>query len=163
MPKNVINDVKTKPVGFAPILAHYFDKCGIVDIVDEHVPTDPRRKALTHGQACIAMITGILFQVMQLYRICQFAKESTVLDALFPGIAPQDYFDDRLADTLDALYSFGLGNLETMITNTMIKAFDIQTNICHNDTTCAFVYGNADNRQTDRYHDHFRLQQAVPQ
>lgn len=150
MPKNVINDVKTKPVGFAPILAHYFEKCGIVDIIDEHVPTDPRRKALTHGQACIAMITGILFQVMQLYRICQFAKESTVLDALFPGIAPQDYFDDRLADTLDALYGYGLGNIESMITSTMIKAFDIQTDICHNDTTCAFVYGNADNRQTDR-------------
>jgi hypothetical protein len=50
------------------------------------------------------MITGILFQVMQLYRICQFAKESTVLDALFPGIAPQDYFDDRLTGTIAASY-----------------------------------------------------------
>ena len=102
MPKPVIKDVQTKPVGFAPILAHYFDKCGIVDIIDEHVPTDPRRKVLTHGQACIAMITGILFQVMQLYRICQFAKESNVLDVLLPGIAPREYFDDRLADTMDA-------------------------------------------------------------
>jgi transposase len=150
MPKHVIDDVQTKPVGFAPILAHYFDKCGIVDIVDEHVQTDPRRKVLTHGQACIAMITGILFQVMQLYRICQFAKEGTVLDVLLPGIAPQDYFDDRLADSLDALYDFGLGNLETMITGTMIKAFDIQTDICHNDTTCAFMYGDAGNRRSDR-------------
>jgi hypothetical protein len=111
MPKPVINQVHTKPVGFAPILAHYFDQCGIVDIIDAHVPTDPRRKVLTHGQACIAMITGILFQAMQLYRICQFARETTVLDALLPGIAPHDYFDDRLADTLDALYDFGLGNL----------------------------------------------------
>ena len=150
MPKNVVQRVHTKPVGFAPILAHYFDKCGIVDIVDEHVPTDPRRKVLTHGQACIAMITGILFRAMQLYRICQFAKETTVLDALLPGIAPHDYFDDRLADTLDALYDFGLGNLETMITGTMIKAFDINTDICHNDTTCAFMYGDADNRRSDR-------------
>lgn len=150
MHKNIINDVRTKPVGFAPILAHYFKKCDIVDIVDTHVPTDPRRKVLTHGQACIAMITGILFQVMQLYRICQFAKESTVLDVLLPGIAPQDYFDDRLADTLDALYDFGLGNLETMITRTMISAFDIQTEICHNDTTCAFMFGDGDNHRTDR-------------
>ncbi|MDX9787873.1 MAG: hypothetical protein RBT11_13900 [Desulfobacterales bacterium] len=67
----------------------------------------------------------------------------------FPA-APQDYFDDRLADTLDALYSYGLGNLEGIITNAMINAFDIQTDICHNDTTCAFVYGSVDNRQTDR-------------
>ena len=150
MPKNIVQRVHTKPVGFAPILAHYFDKCGIVDIVDEHVPTDPRRKVLTHGQACIAMITGILFQAMQLYRICQFARETTVLDALLPGIAPHDYFDDRLADTLDALYDFGLGNLEAMLTGNMIEAFDINTDICHNDTTCAFMYGDADNRRSDR-------------
>ncbi len=41
MPKPVINQVRTKSVGFAPILAHYFDKCVIVDIVDEDVSTDP--------------------------------------------------------------------------------------------------------------------------
>ncbi len=150
MPQKAINHVRTKPVGFAPILAHYFEKCGIVDIVDEHVPTDPRRKVLTHGEACIAMVTGILFQVMQLYRICQFAKETTVLDVLLPKIEPHEYFDDRLADSLDALYDFGLGNLETMITSSMIKAFDIQTDICHNDTTCAFMFGDADNRRSDQ-------------
>jgi len=149
MPENIINDVRTKPIGFAPILAHYFKKCGIADIVDAHVATDPRRKVLTHGQACIAMITGILFQVMQLYRICQFARESTVLDALLPGIDPEAYFDDRLADTLNELYDFGLGDLETMITKTMINAFQIKTEICHNDTTCAFVYGNADNHRSE--------------
>jgi transposase len=148
MPEHVVTNVQTKPVGFAPILSHYFKKCGIRDIVDEHVPTDPRRKVLTHGQACIAMITAILFQVMQLYRICQFARESTVLDALLPGIAPEDYFDDRLADTLDALYDFGLGNLETMITGAMIREFHIKTDVCHNDTTCAFMYGDADNRRS---------------
>ena len=120
MPKKTITNVQTKPVGFAPILGRYFDQCGIVDIVDEHVPTDPRRKVLTHGQACIAMITGILFQVMQLYSICQFAKETTVLDVLFPKIGSHAFFDDRLADSLDALYDYGLCNLETMITGHMM-------------------------------------------
>jgi transposase len=150
MPKKRINNVRTKPIGFAPILAHYFEKCGIVDLVDTHVPTDPRRKVLTHGQACLAMVTGILFQVMQLYRICQFAKESTILDVLLPGIAAEEYFDDRLADTLDALFDFGLGNLETMITRTMIEAFQIETDTCHNDTTCAQMFGDADNRRSDK-------------
>ena len=118
-------NVQTKPIGFAPILAHYFEKCGIVDIIDAHVPVDPRRKVLTHGQASMAMITGILFQAMQLYRICQFAKERTVLDTLLPGIDPEAYFDDRLADTLDAMFDYGLGNLETQITRNMIEAFNI--------------------------------------
>jgi len=150
MPKNVINHVQTKPIGFAPILAHYFGKCRIVDIIDDHVPLDPRRKILTHGEAAMAMITGILFQAMQLYRICQFAKERTVLDVLLPGIAPEEYFDDRLADTLDALFYYGLGNLETQITRHMIQAFNVETSICHNDTTCAFVYGDCDNNKSDQ-------------
>jgi len=150
MAQNVVENVKTKPVGFAPILAHYFKKCGVVDIIDACVPVDARRKVLTHGQAAMAMITGILFQVMQLYRICQFAKESTVLDVLLPGIEAEQYFDDRMADTLDALFYYGLGNLETQITRNMIDQFDIENKICHNDTTCALVYGNCDNNQSDQ-------------
>ena len=149
MPKQAIKNVQTKPIGFAPILAHYFKKCAIVDIIDDCVPVDPRRKILSHGQAAMAMITGILFQAMQLYRICQFSKEYTVLDVLLPGIDSKEYFDDRLADTLDALFYYGLGNLETQITRHMIQAFNIENHICHNDTTCAQVYGNCDNNQSD--------------
>ena len=32
----------------------------------------------------------------------------------------------------------------------MIHAFNIENHICHNDTTCAFVYGNCDNNQSDQ-------------
>ncbi|MGD9073115.1 MAG: hypothetical protein PVI69_15240, partial [Desulfobacterales bacterium] len=42
------------------------------------------------------MITAILFQVMQLYRICKFATEKTVLKVLLPQIEADQYFDDRL-------------------------------------------------------------------
>jgi len=106
---NVIKNVQTQAVGFAPILGNYFEKCGIQPIIDENIPTDPRRKVLTHGQAAVAMITAILFQVMQLYRICRFASEKKVLNVLLPQIEPEQYFDDRLADTLDALFAFGIG------------------------------------------------------
>jgi transposase len=146
MPKNIVKNVTTRAVGFAPILRYFFDQCGIAEIIDKHIPTDPRRKVLTHGEAGIAMITGILFQVMQLYRICRFAGETTVLKVLLPNIEPHQYFDDRLADTLDALYRYGLGNLEMMMTRQMISSFNIRTDICHNDTTTASVYGDYNNR-----------------
>lgn len=149
MAKPVIENVQTQAVGFAPILRHFFDQCGIQRIIDEHVALDPRRKVLTHGQAAVAMVTGILFQVMQLYRICKFASEKTVLKVMMPQIAPQDYFDDRLADTLDALFAAGTGNLELSITRHMIEVFEIQSPVCHNDTTSVSFYGNADNHKTD--------------
>lgn len=148
MPDVVMKSVQTKGVGFAPILRHYFDRCRIQAIIDENVPLDPRRKVLTHGEACAAMITGILFQVMQLYRICEFATDRTVLDVMLPHIAPREYFDDRLADTLDRIYDYGIGNLGMLITRQMITEFQIQTDICHNDTTSASVYGECNNNRT---------------
>ena len=66
------------------------------------------------GEACVAMITGILFQVLQLYRLCSFATDTTVLNVILPHIKPHEYFDDRLADTLNAVYDYGIGNLEML-------------------------------------------------
>ena len=136
-------------MGFAPILRHYFDRCAIANIIDDHVELDPRRKILTHGQASVAMITAILFQVMQLYRICKFATEKTVLKALLPQIKADQYFDDRLADTLDALFDYGIGDLEMLITGNMIDVFQIESQACHNDTTSVSMYGDADNNKTE--------------
>jgi len=150
MANYIIEGVETKGVSFAPILRHYFEKGDIIQIIDENVPLDPRRKVLTHGQACVAMITGILFQVLQLYRLCKFADETTVLDNILPGIASKEYFDDRLADTLDAIFKYGIGNLEVLITQNLIHEFKIQNDICHNDTTSGSVYGDCNNRKTDK-------------
>jgi transposase len=144
---SVVTNVVTENIGFAPILRYYFEKAAIASIIDANVPTDPRRKVLTHGQAAVAMITGILFQVMQLYRICPFARQSTVLDTVLAGIPPEAYFDDRLADTLDTLYRYGLGNLELELTRHMIETWQIQTDVCHNDTTSASYYGAANHKQ----------------
>jgi hypothetical protein len=44
MPEPKIKSVKTQGVGFAPILRHYFEKCGITEIIDSYVPLDTRRK-----------------------------------------------------------------------------------------------------------------------
>ena len=150
MTTSVVESVETQSVGFAPILKHYFERCDIAKIIDDKVDLDPRRKILTHGQASVAMVTGILFQVLQLYRICKFADETTVLDVILPGIAPCEYFDDRLADTLDAIFDYGIGNLETLVTKQMIDEFKIKNEVCHNDTTSASTYGNCDKNKTSR-------------
>ncbi len=148
MTTSVVKAVETQPVGFAPILKWYFERCNIAKIIDNNIELDPRRKILTHGQASVAMITGILFQVLQLYRVCKFASETTVLDVILPGIAPCEYFDDRLADTLDAIYDYGIGNLEMRITQHMIHEFGIKNEICHNDTTSVSTYGNCNKNRT---------------
>jgi hypothetical protein len=64
---------------------------------------------------------------------------------MLPHNAPEQYFDDRLADTLDAIFSDGIGDLELAITRNMIDAFQIQSQVCHNDTNSVSEYGDADN------------------
>lgn len=139
----VITNVSIQGIGFAPILRHYFEKGAVANIIDQNISTDPRGKVLTHGQAAVAMVTGMLFQIMPLYRICHFASQSTVLDVIYPGIKPEEYFDDRLGDTLDAIYRHGVGNLELSLTKHMIDVFQIDSKICHNDTTSISYYGKA--------------------
>jgi transposase len=141
--------VHTQPIGYAPILRHYLERCEIVKILDQHVPLDPRRTELTHGEASITMMTGIFHQVFQLYHLQKFASDTEVLQVILPNIAPEAYFDDRLADTLDALYDVGLGNLELLLTRHMMREFEIDTSVCHNDTTSASVYGACDNHRTN--------------
>ncbi|MDX9787870.1 MAG: DUF4277 domain-containing protein [Desulfobacterales bacterium] len=119
----VIKNVQTQAVGFAPILHRYFDQCGIQRIINDQVEPNLRRKIFTLSQAAMAMVSGILFQVMQLYRICKFAAEKTVLNVMLPNIAPEEFFDDRLANTLDAIFSYGIGELELAITRNMIEVF----------------------------------------
>ena len=149
MPDVIMESVQTQRVGFAPILRCFLERCHIQQIIDHNVPLDPRRKVLSHGEACVAMITGILFQVLQLYRLCSFAADTTVLNVILPHIAPHEYFDDRLADTLDALYDYGIGNLEMQITREMISEFKIENDVCHNDTTSASVYGQYNKKTSE--------------
>ena len=87
---------------------------------------------------------------MQLYRICKFASEKTVLKVLLPQIEADQYLDDRLADTLDALFDYGIGDLDMLITGNMIDGFQIESQACHNDTTSVSMYGDADNNKTEQ-------------
>ena len=66
-----------------------------------------------------------------------------------PNIEAEEYFDDRLVDTLDALFAHGIGDLDMLITGHMIDVFQIESQVCRNDTTSVSMYGEAANNKTD--------------
>jgi transposase len=142
-----VPSVYTQPVGYAPILKFFMDRCQLIPLIDRHVPRDPKRTGLTHGEACVAMITGIFHQVFQLYALQKFATTTDILQVILPDIGPEAYFDDRLGDTLDALYNVGLGDLELILTRHMLDEFGLTVRSIHTDTTTASVYGAYPRRQ----------------
>lgn len=48
----------------------------------------------------------------RLYNLRKFATDTEILQMLLPDIAPDAYFDDQSANTLNALYDHDIGNLE---------------------------------------------------
>ena len=50
---------------------------------------------------------------------------------------------------MDAIYKYGIGDLEILVTRKMIEMFKIQTEICHNDTTYAQVYGEYNKNRSE--------------
>ncbi len=69
---------------------------------------------------------------------------------MLPQIEANQYFDDRLADTLDTLFGYGIGDLDMLVTGNMIDVFQIESQACHNDTTSVSMYGDADNNKTEK-------------
>lgn len=63
---------------------------------------------------------------------------------MLPQIEADKYFDDRLADTLDALYCYGIGDLAMVITGNMIDVIKIHNQTCHNDTNSVPLHGDDD-------------------
>jgi hypothetical protein len=43
--------------------------------------------------------------------------------------------------TLDALFGYGIGDLDMVITDDMINVFQIESQACPNDTTSVSIYG----------------------
>ncbi|GAK60260.1 transposase, IS4 family [Candidatus Vecturithrix granuli] len=135
-----VPSVQTRLIGYAPILKFFMERCQLISLIDRHVPCDPRRTGLTHGEACVAMITGIFHQVFPLDAISKFATATDILQVILPHIPPDAYFDDRLGDTLDAIYNAGLGDLELILTRHMLKECTITVNSLHDDTTTAGAF-----------------------
>jgi len=80
----------------------FFEESGVQTIIDQHVhltPEEnywPRSGFGSHGYRHI--MSGI-----PNVSIMPFAEKSQILNIIFPDIAAKEYFDDRMADTLDAI------------------------------------------------------------
>lgn len=133
--------VANYPIGSGPALAYYFEKMNLVQTIDEYVPIDKRRSQLSHGQGVAALVAMVLNHGHALYQLEKWAKNNKILSTIFADIAVNAYTDDRLADTLDALYHADLDIIQAALTVSMIKGFSLKVEAVHHDTTTFSFYG----------------------
>jgi len=135
--------VITKKVGSSAILKHYIDRMGVVSIIDRMVPPH-RNRHISHGEAVAGLMVYLLNNGRALYEMESWAEKTAVLSSLFPGYQPGDWTDDRIADTLDELYTKGPEQIQGAISANVVREFGVKLDEIHYDTTSVSLWGTYD-------------------
>ncbi|KPA09943.1 transposase, partial [Candidatus Magnetomorum sp. HK-1] len=134
----------TKKIGSAPLLKHFIERMEVVSIIDSIVEKHPLRK-ISHGEAVAGLIAYLLNDGRALYQMEKWADEVAILDYFFPDYKAGDWTDDRLGDSLDALYEAGLEKIQGAISANIVSEFSIALSEIHYDTTSISFWGTYDN------------------
>jgi hypothetical protein len=125
----------TERVGPLPLINHFLERLGLGALLERHVPTGDRRRAVSHAQALGVLVRSILIEREPIYR-----QQETVhgfAAALFglSGEQAVQVGDDRLGRALDQLFDADRGALLTELVVTVGKAFAVDFAELHNDST----------------------------
>lgn len=150
IPTEEVEKIITAKIGSGPILLHFIERMGITRIIDSMVETHPLREALTHGEAIAGLVAYLIQGGKALYRVQEWAKDYSVASIMFPQYQSEDWTDDRLDDTLDAIYAAGLEGIQGAISANIVSEFGISLNEIHYDTTTVSLYGVYETQNEDQ-------------
>ena len=136
-------DIDQKPVGHLPLIRAIIDDLGIVGVLDELLPPDPRSR-VSDGECVAAMILNILQGRVALYSMEQWLA-STDCELLFGEGCEADAFNDaRLATCLDHIAARGTEQtLSGVISAYLCREHEVlpRAYSVHHDITSIKVYG----------------------
>jgi transposase len=140
-----MKQLMTRKLGAGPILQHFIKQMGVVSMIDELVPAHEAR-TISHGEAVAGLMVYLLNGGRALYRMEQWAESTAVLSTLFPEYGPEDWSDDRLGDTLEALHKQGLEGLQGSLSAHLVEVFGLCLELIHYDTTSVSFWGTYDSQ-----------------
>ncbi len=124
-------------------MQHFIEQMGVVSNIDRLVQAHTAR-TISHGETVAALMVYLLSGGRALYRMEQWAGQTAALSWLFPKYGPEEWTDDRLADTLDALYHAGLESVQGELSAHIVDAFGLKLSEIHYDTTSVSLWGTYD-------------------
>jgi len=124
--------------GHLPAAAAYCRALGVVELVDQMVPTGME---LRPGLAVQAMVLDTLSGRTPLYRVEQFLAGQDV-ELLLGEPAPSALFNDtNLARSLDAIFAAGTAKIVTALGVRAVATFGLDASALSYDTTSTSVWG----------------------
>ena len=133
--------VLAQRLGPLPLINHFLRRMGLLELLDQHVPTTDRRSAVSHAQALGVLLRSIIVQREPIYR----QQEST--HGFAPGLFGMDAAqaerlgDDRIGRALDRLFDADRAALLTEVVLAVAQRFGVRLAQLHNDSTSVSLCG----------------------
>ena len=133
--------VLAERLGPLPLINHFLQRLGLLELLDRHVPTTDSRSTVSHAQALGVLLRSIIVEREPIYR----QQESTIgfAEGLFGVDAAQAarLSDDRIGRALDRLFDADRGALLTEVVLALVQRFGVRLQQLHNDSTSISLCG----------------------
>jgi transposase len=135
----VLPPIEAYQVQHLPIVKAYADKIGLVEAINEVVPTE---MAVDAGTIVLGMILDTLSGRSPLYRLEEFFTHQDTALLLGKAVAPEAFQDDTVGRVLDRLYDTGTMKVFTACAIRADRVCGFDKRYVHFDTTSIMVYGD---------------------
>ena len=117
--------VLAERLGPLPLINHFLWRMGLLELLEQHVPTTDRRSTVSHAQALGVLLRSIIVEREPIYR--QQESTSGFAAGLFGVSAAQAerLSDDRIGRALDRLFDADRAALLTDVVLTVAKRFGV--------------------------------------
>jgi transposase len=122
-----------------PIVKAYADKIGLVETINQLVPT---AMAIDPGTIVLGMILDTLSGRSPLYRLEEFFTHQDTALLLSKAVPPEAFQDDTVGRILERLYATGTMKVFTACAVRADRVFGFDKRYVHFDTTSITVYGD---------------------
>jgi hypothetical protein len=134
----VLPTIEAYQVQHLPIVKAYADKIGLVEAINEVVPTE---MAIDPGTIVLGMILDTLSGRSPWYRLEEFFAHQDTALLWGQAVAPEAFDDDTVGRVLDRLYDTGTMKVFTACAVRADQVFGFDKRYVHFDTTSMTVYG----------------------
>jgi transposase len=134
----VLPPIEAYHVQHLPIVKAYADKIGLVEVINQVVPTE---MAVDPGTIVLGMILDTLSGRSPLYRLEEFFAHQDTALLLGQAITPDAFNDDTVGRVLERLYETGTMKVFTACAVRADQAVHFDKRYVHFDTTSMTVYG----------------------
>lgn len=127
--------IAAQRLGPLPLINHFLRRMGLLELLDQHVPTTDGRSVVSHAQALGVLLRSIIVEREPIYR------QQETANGFAPGLFGIDAAqaerlgDDRIGRALDRLFDADRGALLTDVVLAVAQRFGVCLNELHNDST----------------------------